>query len=116
MGKIIIFTILESEEQILSDIQRYLHSKADYIDISSKQEIILSFPDLEIDLYRREARQNQKVIRLADLEFQILHYLASQPGRAFITDRFMKGSGVRDTLMRKGPSCSISVISGKSWN
>ena len=43
----------------------------------------LSFPDLEIDLYRREIRKNEKVIKLTDLEFRILLYLAEQPGRVF---------------------------------
>lgn len=28
-------------------------------------------------------RQNEKIIRLTDLEFRLLHYLASQPGCVF---------------------------------
>lgn len=86
-----IFTVSENEEQILSDIQRYLQSKADHTDISCKQEMVRFFPNLEIDIYRREVRQNEKVIRLTDLEFRLLHYLASQPGRVFTYQQIYEG-------------------------
>ena len=43
----------------------------------------MSFSDVEIDLYHREVRKNKKIIRLTDIEFRILYYLASQPGRVF---------------------------------
>lgn len=83
MTKIMILTVPENEEHTLIDIQRYLQSKMNYTDVSSEQDMILSFPNLEIDLYRREVRQGEKTIRLTDLEFRILHYLACQPGRVF---------------------------------
>ena len=102
MNKIMIFTVSENEEHILSDIQRYLHSGANYTDISSEQEMVLSFPNLEIDLYRREVRQNEKVIRLTDLEFRIIHYLASQPGRVFTYQQIYEGVWGEEYAHEKG--------------
>ena len=83
MGKIMVFTVPENEEYVLSDISEYLKMKGSYADISPVQDTILIFPNFEMNLYRREVRQNQKSIRLTDLEFRILHYLACQPGRVF---------------------------------
>ena len=102
MNKIMIFTVSENEEHILSDIQRYLHSGANYTDISSEQEMVLSFPNLEIDLYHREIRQNEKIIRLTDLEFRILHYLACQPGRVFTYQQIYEGVWGEEYAHEKG--------------
>lgn len=116
MSKLMVLTVSEKEEHILSYIHRYLQSEADSTDISSKQEMVLSFPNLEIDIYRREVRQNKKIIRLTDLEFRFLHYLASRPGRVFTYQQIYEGVWVRNTSRKKEPLCSISAISGKNWN
>lgn len=47
MGKLIVLTVSENEEQILSNIQRYLQSEVNYTDIISKQEMTLFFSNLE---------------------------------------------------------------------
>lgn len=83
MSKVMVLTVSENEEHILSNIQRYLQSENNYTDINSEQDRTLYFPNLEIDLYRREVRLNKKIIKLTDLEFRILHYLSRQPGRVF---------------------------------
>lgn len=102
MSKLMVLTVSENEEHILSDIQRYLYSGANYTDISSKQEMILPFPDLEIDLYRREVRRKQKSIRLTDIEFRILHYLACQPGRVFTYEQIYEGVWGEEYACEKG--------------
>ncbi|MCI9169270.1 MAG: response regulator transcription factor [Dorea sp.] len=102
MNKIMIFTVSENEEHILSNIQRYLHLGSNYTDISSEQEMVLSFPNLEIDLYHREIRQNEKIIRLTDLEFRILHYLACQPGRVFTYQQIYEGVWGEEYAHEKG--------------
>ena len=102
MSKLMILTISENEEYILSNIQRYLQSEANYTDISSKQEMALLFPNLEIDVYRREVRRNKKVIRLTDLEFRLLHYLASQPERIFTYQQIYEGVWCEEYAHEKG--------------
>jgi len=102
MGKLIVLAVSENEEYILSNIHRYLQSEADYADMSPKQDIVLFFPNLEIDIYRREVRQNKKVIRLTDLEFRIFHYLACQPGRVFTYQQIYEGVWGEEYAHEKG--------------
>lgn len=102
MGKIIVLTVSENEEDVLTDIQRYLQSEANYADISSEQDMTLFFPNLEIDLYHREIRQNGKIIRFTDLEFRILLYLARQPGRVFTYQQIYEGVWGEEYAHEKG--------------
>ena len=73
-----------------------------YTDISSKQEMMLSFSNFEIDLYHREVRQDEKIIKLTDLEFRILHYLASQPERVFTYQQIYEGVWYEEYAHEKG--------------
>lgn len=104
MNKIMVLAVSENEEHILSSIQRYLQSEANYTDNSSEQSMVLYFPDLEIDLYRREVKQNKKIIRLTNLEFRILHYLASQPGRVFTYQQ------IYETVWGEEYACEKGII------
>ena len=83
MAKIMLFAVSENEEQILFDIRSFLQSKVKCIDISLAKNTVLSSSGLEIDLIYREVRQYGNIIKLTDLEFRILLYLAEQPGRVF---------------------------------
>ena len=83
MAKLMVLEVSENEEHVFQDIQSYLKLKTAYADSGFERNKTLSFPDFEIDLYRREIRKNEKVIKLTDLEFRILLYLAEQPGRVF---------------------------------
>lgn len=83
MKKVIILTVPENEESIFSNIQTYLQLSEYHINVDWEQNTKLMFQNLEIDLYHREVRLNKKSVRLTDLEFRLLHYLASQPGRVF---------------------------------
>lgn len=97
-----VFAVSENEEHILADIQRYLQSKVNYEDVSSKQDMTLSFPNLEIDLYHREIRRDKKIIKFTDLEFRILLYLASQPGRVFTYQQIYEGVWGEEYANEKG--------------
>lgn len=91
MGEIMLFTVQGNKEHILKGIQEYLHSKVHSTSISFVPDRKISFPALEIDLYCREVRQGEKIIRLTDLEFRVLYYLASQPGRVFTYQQIYEG-------------------------
>lgn len=91
MNKIMIFTVSGNEEQIFLDIQEYLKLKTDFVNISSERTMKLSFVGLEIDLYHREVRKDKNIINFTDLEFRLLHYLASQPGRVFTYQQIYEG-------------------------
>ena len=83
MGKIKVLAILEVEEDFIADDSKTQYLKVENADISIGQDMVLSFPELQIDLYHREVTRNGTIIDLTDLEFRLLHYLASQPGRVF---------------------------------
>ena len=102
MGEIMLFTVQGNKEHILKDIQEYLQSKVHSASISFVPDRKISFPALEIDLYCREVRQGEKTIRLTDLEFRILHYLASQPGRVFTYQQIYEGVWGEEYACEKG--------------
>ena len=102
MGKIMIVTVSEDEEHILMDIQQYLQSKATYVAVHSEQNMIFSYPNFEIDLYHREVQYNKKLVKLTDLEFRILLYLASQPGRVFTYQQIYEGVWGEEYACEKG--------------
>jgi DNA-binding response OmpR family regulator len=83
MAKIMVLAVSENEEHVFQDIQSYLKLKTAYADLSFERNMTLSFPNLKINLYHREIRKNERVIKLTDLEFRLLLHLARQPGRVF---------------------------------
>ena len=97
-----IVTVSEDEEHILMDIQQNLQSKATYVAIHSEQNMIFSFPNFEIDLYHREVWYNNKLVRLTNIEFRILHYLASQPGRVFTYQQIYEAVWGEEYIHEKG--------------
>lgn len=103
MGKIMVLTVSENEEQVLLNIQKYLQSETHYTDnIHSNQNMLLSFTDLEIDIYHREVRKNEEIVKLTDLEFRILLYLAGQPGRVFTYRQIYEGVWNEEYAHEKG--------------
>ena len=54
-----------------------------------EREEMFSFPGLEIDPSRREADRDGQKIVLTTLEFDILHFLASHPGRVYTREALM---------------------------
>ena len=102
MSKIMVLTVSESEEHFLSDIKKYLQSEVNYTDVSFEQDMTLYFFNLEIDLCHREVRQNKRIIRLTDLEFRLLHYLASQPGRVFTYQQIYEAVWGEEYIHEKG--------------
>ncbi len=83
MGKIKVLAILEVEEDFIEDDSKSQYFQVENADINIGQDMVLSFPELQIDLYHREVTRNGTIIDLTDLEFRLLYYLASQPGRVF---------------------------------
>lgn len=57
-------------------------------DTASKE--IMQFGDLTIDSIRREVRVNEKNIELKPKEFELLHYLAINRGRALTRDKILE--------------------------
>ncbi len=100
MGKIKVLAILEVEEELFADKSECL--KMGNVDIDIGRDMLLSFSGLQIDLYHRKVRINGNAIALTDLEFRILHYLASQPGRVFTYQQIYEGVWGEEYAHEKG--------------
>lgn len=79
-----------------------LQSTKNYSNISFSRDMRLSFPRLEIDLYHREVKIEENIIRFTDLEFRILLYLAKQPGRVFTYQQIYEGVWGEEYIYEKG--------------
>lgn len=80
MGKLLLLTLNEQEEQAIDKIISALY---DYIELDNVQIApvsILSFPGLEIRQHQRRVLQNGEEINLTRLEYSTLVLLASNPG------------------------------------
>lgn len=102
MGKIKVLAILEVEEDFIADDSKTQYLKVENADISIGQDMVLSFSELQIDLYHREVTRNGTVIGLTDLEFRMLHYLASQPGRVFTYQQIYEAVWGEEYAREKG--------------
>ncbi len=101
MDKIIVLEVLEDDEKILL-FKNCLQSTKNYSNISISRDMRLSFPRLEIDLYHREVKIEENIIRFTDLEFRILLYLAKQPGRVFTYQQIYEGVWGEEYIYEKG--------------
>ncbi len=97
-----ILILSEDEKAILLDIQEYLRMKTNCKVIDLRRSMVISFPNLEIDLYHREIRQNERIIKLTDIEFRILRYLAEQPGRVFTYEQIYEAVWNEEYINEKG--------------
>ena len=97
-----ILILIEDEKEIFLAIEEYLQRKNNYTVIELRRNMTISFPDLEIDLYHREIRQNERIIKLTDIEFRILLYLAEQPGRVFTYEQIYEAIWNEEYINEKG--------------
>lgn len=84
MGKMIILSFNDNEEDACERILHNIHDTYDYdyFDMSKKIASI-HLGALEIDICKRNVVVNNAEIRLTHIEFEILYLLASNPGRVF---------------------------------
>lgn len=83
MGKIMVLTVPENEERIFEWIEQYLIVNKEFTITNSEQNILLTFPGLEIDIQNREVWIESGKVILTDLEFRILLFLAKRPEQIF---------------------------------
>lgn len=100
MSKIKVLAILEVEEDFFADNSKDL--KMEDGDFGIEMELLFPFSDLQIDVFHREVRINKKEVKLTDLEFRLLHYLASQPGRVFTYQQIYEGVWGEEYAYEKG--------------
>ena len=91
MGKIMVLTVPENEERIFEWIEQYLIVNKEFTITNSEQNILLTFPGLEIDIQNREIWIESGKVILTDLEFKILLFLAKRPEQIFSYQQIYEG-------------------------
>ncbi len=91
MGRIMVLTVLENEERIFEWIEQYLIVNKEFTITNSEQNILLTFPGLEIDIQNREIWIESGKVILTDLEFRILLFLAKRPEQIFSYQQIYEG-------------------------
>ena len=91
MGKIMVLTVPENEERIFEWIEQYLIVNKEFTITNSEQNILLTFPGLEIDIQNREVWIESGKVILTDLEFRILLFLAKRPEQIFSYQQIYEG-------------------------
>ncbi len=105
MGKKLLLTLNEQEENA---IEKIIATLSDYIELETVQittTSVLSFPGLEIRQSQRMVVQNGKEINLTRLEYNTLVFLASNPGIVFTQTQIFEAAWNMDS-----ESCHSSVV------
>ena len=105
MGKMLLLTLNEQEENAIDKI---IATLSDYIELETVQittTSVLSFPGLEIRQSQRMVVQNGKEINLTRLEYGTLVFLASNSGIVFTQTQIFEA-----VWNMNSDSCQSSVV------
>lgn len=84
MGKILIISFLDSEENALNEVLKQLNVDNGHCYFGmNKMENQINAEDIIIDRIYRTVYKSDDVVKLTFTEFEILYLLASSPGRVF---------------------------------
>ena len=83
MRKIMIMSVADEDETLFDQIKEFIQKRAEYNIAEINPVKKLSFGELTIDIYHRQVLLKNMNVNLTDLEFRLLLYLSSQPGRVF---------------------------------
>ena len=79
------FSVRELMARVKANLRRTMQEN-----ISSSSEDILVKNGIEIDFSRYEVKKNKKVLELTLREFELLKFLASQPGQIFTREQLLE--------------------------
>lgn len=97
-----VLTVPDGEEQIFEWIQKYLLNDKNFNMVSPEQNMVLTFPGLKIDLYKREVWTDGGMVVLTELEFRLLLFLAKSPGRTFTYQQIYEAVWEEEYAYEKG--------------
>ncbi|MFT5139740.1 MAG: two-component system alkaline phosphatase synthesis response regulator PhoP [Rhodothermales bacterium] len=84
-----------SPKELIARVSAVLRRQTNVNPYSKNERIIVN--DLEIDALKHKVRVDGIEVQLTATEFRLLHYLASQPGRAFTREQLLDRSLGNDT-------------------
>lgn len=99
------FSINELMARVHSLIRRYTQFNS----VSDDDRDILNFKGILIDKINRIVMVNNQQIELTGKEFDLLSFLASNKGKIFTKNRFIRRYGMKNTLLMTAILCPLSV-------
>lgn len=87
MGKILILSFEDREEDMVNRIIELLGEKNESFQYSGNVNEVLGFPNLEIDAFKRIIIRNGQELELTFTEFEILQLLERSPGQVFSKEK-----------------------------
>jgi len=105
MGRVVVVTFDENEEEKLNELLHFLSAKK-YSEIPGKQNRVLDYGALKINAEYRSVESNGELVQLTNYEFEILYLLAKNPGRIFSKEQIY-------TQVWKEPYYGAEDIKGK---
>lgn len=102
MRKIMIMSVADEDETLFDQIKEFIQKRAEYSIAEINPVKKLSFGELTIDIYHRQVLLKNMDVNLTDLEFRLLLYLSSQPGRVFTYRQIYEAVWGEDYAYEKG--------------
>jgi len=102
MSKIMIMSVSDEDEKIFEQIKEYINTKVVCKVTEIDSDKILSFGKLKINIYHRQVLAENVKVNLTDLEFRLLLYLSSQPGRVFTYQQIYEAVWKEEYAYEKG--------------
>ena len=116
MGKLLILSITDGEEQLLDKLKDFL-AEAPGIEIVEPPATkhTLTFPGLELHLRKQTVKWRGRSLHLTHLEFFTLAYLARRPGWASRRNRSTRPYGTSSRSIAARPWPTSSASSAGRW-
>ena len=117
MGKLLILSVTNGEEQILDRIKDFLAEEPgiEIVEPPATKHI-LTFLGLELHLRKQTVKWRGQPLHLTHLEFFTLAYLARHPGWVFTQDRSMRPYGMSSRRTAARPWSISSASSAGRWD
>ena len=77
MGRVVVVTFDENEEEKLNELLHFLSAKK-YSEMPGKQNRVLDYGALKINAEYRSVESNGELVQLTNYEFEILYLLAKK--------------------------------------
>lgn len=100
MGRVVVVTFDENEEEKLNELLHFLSAKK-YSEMPDKQNRVLDYGALKINAEYRSVESNGELVQLTNYEFEILYLLAKIQDGYFQRNKYIHRCGKNHIMGQK---------------
>lgn len=100
MGRVVVVTFDENEEEKLNELLHFLSAKK-YSEMPGKQNRVLDYGALKINAEYRSVESNGELVQLTNYEFEILYLLAKIQDGYFQRNKYIHRCGKNHIMGQK---------------